>query len=834
MANPWEKYQPQQPQGITFGTPDPTVPLDRQIKQGQINAQQRDAQTAADEARRKKAEADKAEQDAISARAKNASGNPLEQLAAKRLGQDELLATLEDARREINSGILPAAGFGSSISRAIGGTAGTDLAGSLSTIGSAVTLARLGDLKAQSATGASGLGALSEKEAAFLRDSIASLDQSQSKEKLLDSFAKIELHYRRLNALADGQDPDKPEVGKAYGIVGVKPSTLDGKGGSGGGGNGSPPAVSGPGGAPTSEGRTVIDPALAGVNTHVAALIKGGATGQQVRAYLDTVQPGLAGRAQNIDQWVDYHKQNPNKPISVQVDRVFQPNTGITKTLGDIGMSPVGTGVINAANMLTGNNLDSLTGDPALARATIDGVNQQNPTSAFIGQFGGGALAAGGIEASLAKAGFGTGARVIGSDALFGGISGAGANDDNRLGGAVAGTVAGVGGGMFGRNLTRGAGRAISGVTDAGKQYLNRAGIPLTMGQTLGGVAKGLEDRLAGFPIVGDAINARRQAGIDGFNKAAFKEALAPIGTNTAGQIGESGIQNAQDAVSDAYRKALSGVRVQGDPQFAQEMQAAINAGRSIPKLGDDFGHIVNSDVAPMFGPGASLTGENMQAAVQGLRQARAGYQNVPLGHKMGDALGSTEDAITGLVGRQAPDVMPAYDAANGAYRNLSTLENAVNRSVNTGGTFTPAQLGMAARQNTIAYGGKKAAAAGERPFFDLQRAGQDVLPSKIPDSGTAGRYAIPAALGIVGGGGGAVATEGDAGDKAKGGIGYGLTAAALAAAPYSKPAQALLQKALLSERPDLVVNFGNLIGKRARLGGMFASPLAIDYAGGQ
>ena len=70
-----------------------------------------------------------------------------------------------------------------------------------------------------------------------------------------------------------------------------------------------------------------------------------------------------------------------------------------------------------------------------------------------------------------------------------------------------------------------------------------------------------------------------------------------------------------------------------------------------------------------------------------------------------------------------------------------------MGRGMNTEGVFTPAQLGMASRQNAKKFGGNYASPS--RPFFDLQRAGQQVLPSKIPDSGTAGRQA--AGDGIVG-----------------------------------------------------------------------------------
>jgi hypothetical protein len=83
---------------------------------------------------------------------------------------------------------------------------------------------------------------------------------------------------------------------------------------------------------------------------------------------------------------------------------------------------------------------------------------------------------------------------------------------------------------------------------------------------------------------------------------------------------------------------------------------------------------------------------------------------------------------------------MQALGNANTAYRNLNILSDAVGRGINNEGLFMPSQLGAAAKANTTRFGGKIAAATPDRPFYELQRAGQEVLPSRVPDSGTAGR----------------------------------------------------------------------------------------------
>src|SRR5690606_35214429 len=128
----------------------------------------------------------------------------------------------------------------------------------------------------------------------------------------------------------------------------------------------------------------------------------------------------------------------------------------------------------------------------------------------------------------------------------------------------------------------------VAGIQDASQQYLNRAGVPQTIGQILGGSAARTEDRLAGLPIIGDQINMRRREGIEAFNRAAFDEALAPIQGTTGGQIGEAGVGAAHDATSAAYRQALGGTRVIPDAPFEQGLTEAVGAVRSIPRVGEE------------------------------------------------------------------------------------------------------------------------------------------------------------------------------------------------------------------------------------------------------
>lgn len=154
---------------------------------------------------------------------------------------------------------------------------------------------------------------------------------------------------------------------------------------------------------------------------------------------------------------------------------------------------------------------------------------------------------------------------------------------------------------------------------------------------------------------------------------------------------------------------------------------------------------------------------------------------------------------------RQAPDVVPKYNAAKTAYRRLSILADATLKGKNQPDSmFTPAQLNASDAANAAKYEGKISAAGGERQFREFGEAAQAVLPNKVPDSGTAGRL-LATGAGIGGAIGlGSGATGGDpvngpsAGDivgGASGGAGTGLALSALLVGAYSKAGQRLLTK---------------------------------------
>lgn len=808
-----------------------------QVQQAQAQAQRAAAEapyagtTAAANAREAVANARKAEAAAAAASKEQANApNPEAARIQQALKTSSLLDAINAARRQIGAGYSAGNFFGAGGWQGVPvlGQGSADLSATISGIQGAIINDTLAQLKAQSANGASGYGSLTESEAQRLAAAVAALQQTQSPQALLEGLARAERHYRNTLALSQGKDPRDPAVAREFGLV--APMGSDIPNGTSGGGNGgaSPPGGNPPsdgtGGGLTSQGRFERDPGLTGVNAQVRSMIQGGRSTEEIRSYLNNVRPGLGDQVNNLEEAVNYGRQNPGAKdwLNVDVEKVWKPAEGVPRVLGDIGMSPAGSAVIGAGDFLSAGLLDNLTGDPEMSRAVMGGLQEMNPNAYAIGQVAGGVAGGMGLEGLAAARGVGSLASARIADSLLGAAYGAGSADgsgESRIADALLGGAAGFAGGALGRGAVNVAGRGLTGVRDGAQRVLNDLGVQMTPGQLLGGRLKAVEDRLSGLPFIGDAINARRTDGVQSFNRAAMDEALAPVSGTTGGAISEPGMQVAQDAVSQAYRDALGGQQFQTDLPFKQAVGTLSPQVAAIPRVGPELQASMTAVADPMFGPGGTLTGEGAQDVLQGMQTVASGYRggaftpSDPLyATHISPVIDSYVSALEDMIERQSPGTIAALRAANAANRNVSTVGDAVIAAKNQGGEFMPSQLMNASAANTKAFSGKRSAAAGRGPLFDIARAGQEVLPNKIPDSGTAGRLVIPALVGGAAGGGDYASGDGSAAERGGSALGTATVAALLASAPYSAAARNAFQRAMMAERPLALTRAGEVL----------------------
>lgn len=494
--------------------------------------------------------------------------------------------------------------------------------------------------------------------------------------------------------------------------------------------------------------------------------------------------------------------------------------------------------VSNPAGATAVNFLDTagFGGVSALAGDQVGALNEANPTSALLGQLGGaitGTAALGrlgretvgralpGLLGGGKKAQF---ARNIATDSVFSGVLGANQGQD-ALDSAVFGGLGSAAGGLAGKAI----GKTIGGADlSEAVQALRARGIPLTTGQTLGGIPKAFEDRLTSAPFIGDIAQARRGEGLEAFNRAAFQDAGAPIGFSPTG-IGQAGVQDLRQATGQAFDTATAGVSVPLDPQFNLDMADVAALRNTLP---DDFAarfdKIGQNRIGPIVDRG-ELTGETFQQAVRGLRGARSQARAAAPGfeQEFKDALTSAQDVLTAQMQRGGgQQVVEGLGRANQAFRLGKIVEDATQRADGTNFTFTPSQL-----QDAIKLSNKKF--PGDNPLAALANAGQQVLPSRIPDSGTGGRLAQLALPGAIVGGGsiGALGGAGGGLEGAQSGAQTGAlsTASLIAALAFlgTKGGQKALNN-IIATRPDSARQIGRTIGRNAGIFGSATIPLTV------
>lgn len=679
---------------------------------------------------------------------------------------------------------------------------------------------RLQEMRDESKTGGA-LGSVSERELDLLGSVVASLDTGVSQEQFLANLDRIERHFVNSQIALSGVAPDSREGQRIYQEYGIRPISAMGSGGNpGGGGDGYRIGID-------EQYSTKQDKRFTAL---VQSAFDKGATAEELNA-LNRQYGYPEYDSAELARAIEF-RDNGGQGVKVRApESGYNDPSILQRGIQNLADSPIGAYLGQAGNALTLGTMDELggiaRGDSISDAFSGRGVNTNElnlqkslqaeayPFASFTGNLSGGAIAAlgGGALAGAGRVAGALAPRALAGDAAFGAAFGAGETNDNRLGGAMLGAIAGAGGGALGRGAVSAAGRVAGGVTGPAQQ-LYREGITLTPGQigeginqatpggsTFGRMLKRREDRLAGFSGVGDAIGGAQERGLQDFNRAAFRNGVREVPPG----LGEEAIDYANDTlVPAAYGRALDGQSFTPDAQFNQGIGSRLGEASQLPAMAGQTEFALQRSIAPFVDETDTITGRGMQKMMQELqrRGSRLEKSADADGPDAASILAAARDDIGGMVERQAPGVMDNFREANTIFRNTKILEDATGRAMNTGGVFTPAQLGMAARQNAKKYGGRYASQ--DRPFFDLQRAGQDILPSKVPDSGTAGRQA--AGDGIIG-----MAQA----------LGRNLRSPL-----YSQTALGAANR-LAFERPETLRAIGEELVRRRKLGGLFGAPAA-------
>ena len=354
-------------------------------------------------------------------------------------------------------------------------------------------------------------------------------------------------------------------------------------------------------------------------------------------------------------------------------------------------------------------------------------------------------------------------------------------NPDDPLGSTLQG---GVKGAVFGKLSDLG-GKAVAGTTraigDIPVGVLNKAGVPLTIGELGGGYAKRAEDVLAKIPVVGAALRNRQVEGLNAFNDATAKingdydasiadltsskaEAVSdmkaqhaddlkaniekmnqdaldhvvePTGMDHPGTIGNKGVKDAQDIVKDNYKRLLTGVDIPVSPDAQSTVGQIIDGLSSGGTVPGTMVRTFESKVAPFFAKD-SLSGDDYQQLLKVTADLRKAARNPGTGAYYPDVAKATqaiEGTVDDLVQATDPNLAEGLSDANLARRRLGVVEDAAANSAGPkgghpdSGVFDANTLHNAMTSTALDFGSTADLARGTRvvkgvesevPFFRL------------------------------------------------------------------------------------------------------------------
>lgn len=343
-------------------------------------------------------------------------------------------------------------------------------------------------------------------------------------------------------------------------------------------------------------------------------------------------------------------------------------------------------------------------------------------------------------------------------------------------------------------------GKAFSPTINDEVQYILGQGGRLTPGQIVGGAANAAEEKATILPLVGDMISGTRKQSIADINRIAYKQVLDPIGKKVTAPVGSQAVAQVKQAVSDAYNELLPKLRFVADDAFnaqANELKVLVS---NLPNKASakEFNNIWTSEVQSRISPNGVMDGISFKEMESNL----SGYVNDYLrGNANDKAVGrALKQGLTLLranLDRSNPEFAGQLQAINKAFIGRKIIANAAKSSMKSDGVFTPAQLLRSSQR--AAPGAFESLQA---PLQKLGRAAENVVGSKYPDSGTAGRLAQAA----LGGGAGYLA-------YAHPGTLVGGAALAL---PYTQWGRSLAQNLLAGSRGPLATQVGNLLSRSA------------------
>lgn len=273
--------------------------------------------------------------------------------------------------------------------------------------------------------------------------------------------------------------------------------------------------------------------------------------------------------------------------------------------------------------------------------------------------------------------------------------------------------------------------------------------VDLTPGQAAGGFLKGVEDAATSFPIVGPAIQEARLTNLGSFNRAAANDSLKQIGKRLPDDVepGTKTVDYLQKTFSDEYDNLIPTGGVGFDDKFGpsitslDDFTATMDKG-SIRK----FQNIVKVSFLDHFKDGA-LNGPAYQTAHSKLGKEieRFSKSSRPDDISTVNGLKFLQEQLREAAARQNPKFALTKAKVDRGYAEFKRIQAAsVSTNAAADGVYSAGQYGSSIKRADKSLD-KGRYAKGEAMGQDLARSAGRVLPSSVPDSGTATRGALVA-----------------------------------------------------------------------------------------
>lgn len=342
-----------------------------------------------------------------------------------------------------------------------------------------------------------------------------------------------------------------------------------------------------------------------------------------------------------------------------------------------------------------------------------------------------------------------------GLQGAMGGVDGLLMSRSDTTGGLIKDAAIGAGAALAGKGLVKGVGRLLSpdAIDDAAGSLYKRGLKHLTPGQAIGGWAKGLEDALTSIPFVGDFISNARVRGIEDFNSIVVADVLEPLGKlipKNIPKFGRQAVQYVQKTLNDQYDALLPKLSLVNDNIFGLQLSKIPTKYNGMSRVDmQTLNAIIKNRIPPkLYTEG--LTGRQYKFLESDLRKlATSKAQSNQM--ELASAINDMADEVDGLLIRSNPKYANELIPIKKSYAKLTELEKAAGSTGAERGVFTPAQYLSSIKSSDKSIR-KRQFAGGTRANQKLAEDAKEVLPSKIPDSGTAKRAAAANLLGFFGG----------------------------------------------------------------------------------